>query len=217
MIAVITYDSPHRKTQDVLGRLLVHGIRPTVIALPFKERAVHKPLYQHRPQQCENIGVKDMCVNLGLEFIRAEDPSMYYNDFDRVLIAGAGIIPAHEKVINIHPGYLPYVRGLDAFKWAVYKGLPIGVTAHKITQDVDNGEILIRTQVIPQPTDTFYGLAMRVYETELSMFVPCAQGRFQSPVVKHAADDIYTDAQKVHKRMPHDVEVAMMRVWENRQ
>jgi phosphoribosylglycinamide formyltransferase-1 len=38
---------------------------------------------------------------------------------------GVGIIPQSVccsfPVINSHPGYLPYIRGLDALKWAIYK------------------------------------------------------------------------------------------------
>ncbi len=215
MLAIITYNKPHRKTQDVLSKLLIHGIKPTVITIPFKERVTHNPLYQHRPQECENIDVAVMCDNLGLKLINTEDPSLHYNDFDMLLIAGAGIIEPSDKVINIHPGYLPDVRGLDAFKWAIYKGLPIGVTAHKITKDIDKGEILIRTEIKPMPTDTFYSLAMKVYETEIKMFVECATHQFKAESLsKKAYENIYTEATMVHKRMPHYIEVAMMQKWQ---
>ena len=41
-----------------------------------------------------------------------------------MLIGGAGILPKKlvnsMKIINSHPAYLPYVRGLDSLKWAIY-------------------------------------------------------------------------------------------------
>jgi urease accessory protein UreE len=55
-IGLITYDRPHRKTQDIMLRLL--GRNVTVIAIPFKERKRHEPLYHHRPQMDTGIDTK---------------------------------------------------------------------------------------------------------------------------------------------------------------
>jgi phosphoribosylglycinamide formyltransferase-1 len=72
-----------------------------------------------------------------------------------------------KKIINCHPGILPAVRGLDAFKWTIYEMKPLGVTLHYIDEEVDSGEII---SVIPTPifiTDDLETLARRHYENEI--------------------------------------------------
>jgi hypothetical protein len=55
-IGIITYDRPHRKTQDLMLRLM--GRKVIVITIPFKERKRHEPLYQHRPQMDTGIDTR---------------------------------------------------------------------------------------------------------------------------------------------------------------
>jgi folate-dependent phosphoribosylglycinamide formyltransferase PurN len=52
-------------------------------------------------------------------------------------IAGIG-------TVNIHPGYLPVVRGNTPYLWAVYHDLPQGCTAHYVDEGIDTGSILVR-------------------------------------------------------------------------
>jgi phosphoribosylglycinamide formyltransferase-1 len=89
---------------------------------------------------------------------------------DEYLVGGCGIIPGL-KAINAHPGYLPIVRGLDALKWAIYRGVPIGVTIHRTSDIIDEGEIISRHIVPLYYEDTFHSLAYRLYNTEIEMLV----------------------------------------------
>jgi phosphoribosylglycinamide formyltransferase 1 len=88
-------------------------------------------------------------------------------------VAGAGIIPAtgigSKKIINVHPGIIPSARGLDAFKWSIVDGVPLGVTMHFIDAEVDAGKIIavVRTPVFK--TDSLEVLARRHYELELDV------------------------------------------------
>ena len=48
-LAVLTYNHPHRKTQDLLMQLSAFGYNDvSVIALPWEDRKQHKPLVPHR-------------------------------------------------------------------------------------------------------------------------------------------------------------------------
>ena len=40
-------------------------------------------------------------------------------------------------IINCHAGLVPESRGLDAFKWAIYHGRPLGNTLHIIDQNIE--------------------------------------------------------------------------------
>ena len=62
-------------------------------------------------------------------------------------------------------------RGLDSLKWAILYGYPIGVTTHIIESEADLGEIIEQRFVPVYYEDSFYELAMRVYETEIEMLV----------------------------------------------
>ncbi|HBE42011.1 MAG TPA: phosphoribosylglycinamide formyltransferase [Bacteroidales bacterium] len=176
MIAVITYDHPHRKTQDLLFRLMLSGyIDIDLIVLPWQDRPETHPLYRHRPLEPVDISIEKLCSTFNLNYYRRD-----YNDlgllqnYSKILIAGTGILPedvTKYKIINSHPGYLPNVRGLDALKWAILNGQPIGVTTHFIGAETDTG-ILIERRILPiYHTDTFHSIALRQYETEIDMLV----------------------------------------------
>ena len=92
---------------------------------------------------------------------------------DIYLVAGAGILPAsaigRKKILNVHPGVIPSARGLDAFKWSIFDGVPLGVTLHAIDAEVDAGEVIaiVRTPIFP--SDSLDSLARRHYELELDV------------------------------------------------
>ena len=141
-VYVITYDCPHRKTYDVLTLLKTKGYENvTAFCHPTTYRKTFRPLLQHRPSVLHAIGTQTLCRNLNFRCISLpslEDLSDHVGEIGEtpVLIAGAGLIPndlLHKVTfINAHPGYSPYARGLDAFKWSILKNLPIGVTVHTL-------------------------------------------------------------------------------------
>jgi len=204
-IAVLTYDHPHRKTQDVLFRLKALGYEAMVIATPWKERKNFVPIYRHRPDNCIDISLEEMCRNMRFVFFKTTDLQKTLDEInpDVSLIAGAGILDIDgHKIINSHPGYLPYTRGLDAVKWAIYHGNPIGVTTYYIRKEVDEGDIIDRAIIRVGELEDFYSFCMRVYEKEVEMLVD-AIGRDTMVI-----DDNYVGIPS--RRMPHRREVAMM-------
>jgi len=173
-IGIITYDHPHRKTQDLIYHLVLMGYSYIdLILLPWVERAGHVPLYQHRPTEAIQINTGDLCERMRLFYQRGDLVDILSkNKYDKILIGGAGILPPEVleyNIINSHPGYLPNIRGLDALKWAILEGQPIGVTTYYIGKDVDTG-IMIDREILPlYPTDTFHSIAQRQYELEIKM------------------------------------------------
>lgn len=180
-IAVISYNTPHRKTQDVLNGLKAKGYKNVnVFALPFVQREnPFKPIYQHRPSKSIQVEPIDFCQNFGYDFdlTTADTLNNQLNEFraDYVIIAGAGLLPdelvENHKIINTHPGFLPLTRGLDSLKWAITKGVKIGVTTHFVDTEADAG-FLIEQQYVPIfENDTFHSVAYRQYEIEIEMLV----------------------------------------------
>lgn len=106
-----------------------------VYAIPFHYQKKKQPLIQHRPEMNFQVPeISKLCANLGYRY-EVGELDRFHIDKDRiVLIAGSGILPdefvREHTIVNAHPGYIPYCRGLDAFKWAIVENQPIGVTTH---------------------------------------------------------------------------------------
>ena len=232
-LGVLTYDAPHRKTQDLLSRLSAFGYEGVrVIATPWEKRNNFKPMIPHRPSEegwpCLpwEITPESMCENLEYPYwvINKEELADFFteNNLDMVLIGGAGILPPKVvksvMLVNSHPAMLPDGRGLDALKWAIYKFLSVGVTLHIIDHTADAG-ILIKQKLVPLYLwDTFHSYAMRQYEMEMDLLVNAPK------IIEELGDDIANcmripsdiDAYTVHRRMPHLKEMIMLRKFEHR-
>ena len=213
-IGIITYDAPHRKTQDLVMRLRMRGYDDlTLLATPFVKREPRRTLYQHRPEPLQGdvaqmVRTVTRCrVDEIADIIKFAE---FENPFDTILIAGAGLLPdalvEQHRIINAHPGYLPYARGLDAFKWALYHKLPIGVTTHFINTEPDAGVLIDRKFVPIYFSDTFHSVAMRIYDTELDMLIDAI-------TAKPIGEKLETTTA-VFKRMPVEREVMMIQRFE---
>ena len=216
MIGIITYDAPHRKTQDVLFKLILNGYSNLhLIGIPWIKRKNFQPIYEHRPVNKMSISIEKLAERLNITYskVAIKDLETYFSKqhFKHILIAGAGLLPESLcksfKIINAHPGYLPYTKGLDAFKWAILRGHPIGVTTHYISEKADEG-LLIEKRIVPVYfEDTFGGVAYRVYETEIEMLVNAIGMIEENKATFEALSD---DNYVANKRMPHHHEIVMM-------
>lgn len=160
-----------------------------------------------------SVSIDELAERLILGITRVDDLDAFLDEkkFDHVLIGGAPIISDKHKIINSHPGYLPNVRGLDALKWGIYSGQPIGVTTHYISSEADAGQLIERRIVPVYFEDTFHAVAQRVYETEIEMLVNTI-GIAKNASLESLEDNRYP----VHKRMPHHLEMIMMQRFEER-
>jgi len=214
-IAVLTYDAPHRKTQDVLFRLRGMGYADVVVvAMPWQERKNHAPLFPHRPDNVLPVKPMLLATRLGYRFQAApHDVYMWLDTWEPAvtLIGGAGILPDPERrlIVNSHPGYLPNVRGLDALKWAIYDDQPIGVTAHVIDAEADSGWLIDRKIIAPAFTEDFGAFARRQYELEVSMLVASLAKLDAAKALRPLIDHEILKHQP-HRRMPHARELEMM-------
>lgn len=215
MIYVLTYDHPHRKTEDLLYRLHATQRNVTVLALPWEDRKPRCPLY-HLELADGTASPEQLAKHLGFDFEYCDLKGRY----GTVLIGGAGILPGDfidkNRVINVHPGWLPLVRGLDSLKWAIYDGMPIGVTVHQICGEVDLGFLSERVKIPLKVTDSFHSIAARQYNRGLDMLVAnidkCDRGgslqaylgiRFEKP-------------REPTRRMNHITELVMIKRLEQR-
>ena len=226
-VYVVTYDCPHRKTYDVLTLLKTKGYRNvTVFYHPMTYKKMFRPLLQHRPSDLHAIDTQTLCQNLDFRCISLpslEHLSDYIGEIGEtpVLIAGAGLIPndlLHKiTFINAHPGYSPYARGLDAFKWSILKNLPIGVTVHTVKGEVeekrreekrtnltDTGLYITRIHLQPTEVDTFHSMAYKVYEYEVSLLVQSLE-MYDNALKENRIIEPLSDFPST-RRMPNNLE-----------
>lgn len=208
----LTYDVPHRKTYDTLCLLKASGYHNVLVwATPMRYAKKFHPIYEHRPPVSNRIRTDDLCRNFGYDYFLSERgyEDMPIDSNTPVLICGAGIIPDDIRkrltLINAHPGYIPLARGLDAFKWAIHEGAPIGVTTHLIGDEVDAGAVIERRRVPVYGNDTFHALAQRVYETEISMLAGALEK------LREGTTYIPAGNNALHKRMGPEIEKDLLR------
>ena len=222
MITVLTYDHPHKKTQDLLFNLVMSGYRDIqVIATEWIERSNFGGLYNYVNKPIP-INLSTYCSYLSILFIRRnqklEDVLSYdLKKGDKILLGGSGVLPENIVedyfIINSHPAYLPYCRGLDALKWSIYYGYPIGVTTHVVNKDVDKGRIIEQEIVPVNFTDSFHSIAKRQYDTEIEMLVKSVEltkDKKKYNLLK-IEDTVHTKDIGVNRRIPHRQEIVMMK------
>lgn len=201
----------------------------TVYAQPMTYEKKRLPLVSHRPELAFDIPEpRALCSQLGYPYIEGwfeqtidgacsggdnvRDISGCDNAYGKdtngadgtiFLLCGAGLLPESfvlsHRIVNSHPGFIPFARGLDAYKWSVYENLPIGVTTHFLGRYVDAGEIIERREIGVRLYDTFHSVAQRVYENEIDMLVGAIEK------VDEGHDFIVPDGELL-RRMPEEKE-----------
>jgi phosphoribosylglycinamide formyltransferase-1 len=178
-LGIITYDCAHLKTEQLVQRLLLKRrlaqapkFDIVLLALPFVPRPSRRVLLAHRPAQDRSVGTGELAARHGLDFLRVSYESIP-DVADYYVVAGAGILKAsaigNKKIVNVHPGIIPAARGLDAFKWSIFDGVPLGVTLHVIDAEVDAGETIAIVKTPIFLGDSVDVLARRHYELEIDV------------------------------------------------
>jgi len=80
---------------------------------------------------------------------------------DVMILGGAGIVddavfelPQH-GTLNVHPGFLPLIRGSLPVAWSLVKNIPVGCTLHRVSNVLDGGEWIERDQITWSSGTTF--------------------------------------------------------------
>ena len=77
MIVVLTFDKPHRKTQDLILQLIARGYQPLIVAREFVERQNFVPLIPHRPSKVIPVALEDFCQHLGLKLYHTHSSMLF--------------------------------------------------------------------------------------------------------------------------------------------
>lgn len=173
-ICVLTYDVPHLKTAQLIVGLRNRGLKNIDLLLtPFSNRSKREVVFEHRPNQFVGPSPQALAKYIdGVVYDYQRWPNMV-EQYDFFLVCGSNLIePAFSntgKILNVHAGLIPVVRGLDSFKWAILNMLPLGNTLHRIDETADAGEVLAHRNTPVFSTDSLEMLAQRHYDNEIWM------------------------------------------------
>ena len=88
---------------------------------------------------------------------------------DLILVHGTSIVKNHiiensKLALNLHWGLSPYYRGTHCTDWALINWDPnnIGVTIHKLTNEIDGGDILSQKRAKIKSNDTLLSINMQL-------------------------------------------------------
>lgn len=99
------------------------------------------------------------------------------NGVELMVVAGyLWKLPISQSIrqVNIHPAYLPVGRGSWPMPVAILKGLDSGVTLHKLSEGLDEGDILLQEKIELGEQDHLESLLIRIRkaaETLLGQFL----------------------------------------------
>lgn len=189
-ICVFAYDFPHRKSAEVLTRLLIERFEVVgVVAAPWVElKSRPASSLRTKPHRISTVDVRDICKMHGIPYVVSP-----HNDASTVdavkdmgatvgVIGGARILKGpvlstfEGGIVNLHPGLIPEARGLDSLKWSILHGVAPGVTAHLIDQRVDAGRIILRRQIALSHRDSLIDVGLKIDDTQIEV-LPAALRR----------------------------------------
>ena len=72
-----------------------------------------------------------------------------------------------DRIINIHPSYLPYFKGLNAQEQAIKAGASYsGCTVHFVNEKIDDGEIILQKKTVIDANDDTESLSKKILREE---------------------------------------------------
>lgn len=180
----------------MLLRLIESGFLPSIVieeesALASKNRSV---LLNDLKL---NRGVEHNFVNLGVPCLTV---SNHNNDevmfaiikyqIDLIVLGDCRIIKRRifgipqYGTINVHPGYLPIVRGNNPYIWALLYNLPQGCTAHLVDDGIDTGDIIVRKRIYLESIISYEDLLNEINEVCSELIVGVLMDFMKNGIIK---------------------------------
>jgi phosphoribosylglycinamide formyltransferase-1 len=206
-VVIFAYDFPHRKAVELLPALAELSASlpypPVVIAAPRQELKTPRREWRVTDRSCHVERIEDACHALAMDYHVAAHDS---EDCRRLLanhrithgaIVGARVLPPYivdavpGGILNLHPGLLPAMRGLDTIEWSIIKRVPLGVTAHVIDHRIDMGRLIAREHIEVYADDTPRDAWLRLLGQQAAMFAPALRAMIDGKIGQPIPDGPY--------------------------
>lgn len=133
---------------------------------PFLEKTDHFTLHTNDKIELEDTIVTDFIISFGYKHI--------IND-EIIEVFG-------RKMINLHISYLPFNRGADPNLWSFLENTRKGVTIHRISKELDSGDILYQKTVSFSDSDTLKTSYDKLINEIIVLFVKNMKNIFENDV-----------------------------------
>jgi len=74
-------------------------------------------------------------------------------------------------VMNCHPGILPYYRGCTCVEWALYNEDPVGNTCHIMTEQIDEGPIILTEELDIKKLKNYNEIRIGIYLNSIHLII----------------------------------------------
>lgn len=185
-VSVFAYAFPHKKTQDFLSVLNLHGYKQVVVFAAPKEKLknIDRNTYFKSVPSVEIVhDTKALCDIYDYDYVECQHADVdtisrlvKEKGIQKAFISGARIIKEEIislfswGIVNIHPGKLPETSGLDALFYSIKNLAAPGVTAHLINHKVDDGDQIKFYEYEFRGDETLGELNKVTYEMQLKAF-----------------------------------------------
>jgi len=167
--------SPPRSIEDIIAGRNIH----------------HIEVDNHNSEETERILMK-LCPDL----IVLGDTRILKKNI--INIPGMGLI-------NVHPGYLPDVRGNNPYLWAIVHDLYQGVTVHFIDENIDTGPMIMRQKICMKPKVSYPSLLAEINRVCGELLKEVMRFLIAGGVQCLPQDKFKTSAIKTFSKCPSDI------------
>lgn len=183
-LIIFGYEFPHYKTENGLRELIVNGYEISLVILQkYKKLSVPNSKNNVYVKFNPTGNIKELCKINNIKYmVSNHDSDLTIKTLKRIkpklgVILGARILKKKTidcfsyGIMNMHPGDIPLNRGLDNFKWALVNKYPMTVTSHLISDKIDLGRIIMKSNVNVYKNDTVYDLSSRHFYNEFKIMI----------------------------------------------
>ena len=135
---IFVCNNPHKLTNKVVD----DSSFPRVLYLTNNENAVG--LFEWISEKSESYIYSD---KIWLEQVALLKPDIIISYNYNFIITQDIIEYMSENIVNLHISYLPYNRGFSPNIWSFIDDTPKGVTIHKISCGLDEGDIIVQKEM----------------------------------------------------------------------
>ena len=214
-IVLFAYGFPHRKTIDFIKTIYQHNFEISLILAADLIKIKSPKSFFNISQKDYNISAYELAEEYNIPIHRVSHNSVesqsllkeYNINFG--IISGARILNHNvlklvpKGILNLHPGLLPDIRGLDSILWSIEKDYPLGVTAHLINEQIDSGVILNREKININIDDNLVSLYEKIYQLQLYLLPRILNLLFTS---KYSMLEVKKNGEYNHK-MSYDKQI----------
>lgn len=125
------------------------------------------------------LATRDVNDDAGQDFIAKLAPDLLVTAFFNQRI-GEPLRAAARAAVNIHPSLLPSFKGVDPVFYAKLRGAPLGVTVHRISPELDSGDIIAQQRVSELLGESVLAGTVRLYTFGAQLLID-SLGKIKNP------------------------------------